>query len=284
MKKGISIWAFSDRNYRNCFHVAKRCGYDGIELSFDEEGVISPDFSLAGLSEVRNIAECYGLSLYSLASGLYWNYSLTSDHPEIRRKAEFLVKRQLDAAAILGCDTILILPGMVSGLGPFDPVVPYDVVSERALEALSRLAIYAEQNQVKIGIENVWNKFLLSPLEMRDFIDKIGSEWIGVYFDVGNVVRDGFPEQWIRILGKRIVKVHFKDYKRSVGTLDGFVELLAGDVDFDAVMEALYEIGYDGWITAEIFPYTTYSFVLLENTLNAMNHIIDDFERRDMKC
>ena len=284
MKKGISIWAFSDRNYQKCFQLAEICGYDGIELSFDEEGLISPDFSLAGLSEIRNMAERCGLSLYSLASGLYWNYSLTSDDPEIRRKAEFLVKRQLDAAAILGCDTILILPGMVSGLGPLDPIVPYEVVSERSLETLSRLAIYAEQNQVKIGIENVWNKFLLSPLEMRDFIDKIDNKWIGAYFDVGNVVRDGYPEQWIRILGKRIVKVHFKDYKRSVGTLDGFVELLAGDVNFDAVMEALHEIGYDGWITAEIFPYTTHSLVLLQNTLNATNHIIDNFGRRNMKC
>ena len=179
MKKGISIWAFSDRNYQKCFQLAEICGYDGIELSFDEEGLISPDFSLAGLSEIRNMAERCGLSLYSLASGLYCNYSLTSDDPEIRRKAEFLVKRQLDAAAILGCDTILILPGMVSGLGPLDPIVPYEVVSERSLETLSRLAIYAEQNQVKIGIENVWNKFLLSPLEMRDFIDKIDNKWIG---------------------------------------------------------------------------------------------------------
>ena len=125
---------------------------------------------------------------------------------------------------------------------------------------------------------------MLSPLEMRDFIDKIDNKWIGAYFDVGNVVRDGYPEQWIRLLGKRIVKVHFKDYKRSVGTLDGFVELLAGDVNFDAVMEALHEIGYDGWITAEIFPYTTHSLVLLQNTLNAMNHIIDNFGRRNMKC
>lgn len=92
------------------------------------------------------------------------------------------------------------------------------------------------------------------PLEMRDFLDKVGSEYVGSYFDVGNVLPFGYPEQWIRILGKRIRKVHFKDFRRSVGTPDGFVELLTGDVDYPAVTEAFREIGYDGWVTAEIIP------------------------------
>src|SRR5659263_668632 len=88
-----------------------------------------------------------------------------------------------------------------------------------------------------IGLENVWNKFLLSPIEMRDFIDKIDSSYVGAYLDVGNVINTGYPEQWIRILGKRIKKVHFKDFRKSVGTLSGFVDLLAGDVDYPEVMK-----------------------------------------------
>lgn len=274
MKKGISIWAFPNQEPRDCFRMAKRFGYDGIELSFDESGPISPQSAETELMEIRKAAESHGLSLYSLASGLYWSISLTAEDPAERERAEQLVRKQLDAAAALGCDTILILPGMVSGLGAADPVVPYEIVYERAQAALLRLAEYAEKKRVIIGIENVWNKFLLSPMEMRDFIDRIGSRRVAAYFDVGNVVRDGYPEQWIRILGHRIAKVHFKDYKRAIGTISGFVELLAGDVDFAAVMRALREVGYDGWVTAEVFPSNSDFEAFLRKTSEAMDCIL----------
>lgn len=274
MKKGISIWAFPNQEPRDCFRMAKRFGYDGIELSFDESGPISPQSAETELMEIRKAAESHGLSLYSLASGLYWSISLTAEDPAERERAEQLVRKQLDAAAALGCDTILILPGMVSGLGAADPVVPYEIVYERAQAALLRLAEYAEKKRVTIGIENVWNKFLLSPMEMRDFIDRIGSRRVAAYFDVGNVVRDGYPEQWIRILGHRIAKVHFKDYKRAIGTISGFVELLAGDVDFAAVMRALREVGYDGWVTAEVFPSNSDFEAFLRKTSEAMDCIL----------
>lgn len=274
MKKGISIWAFPNQEPRDCFRMAKRFGYDGIELSFDESGPISPQSAETDLMEIRKAAESHGLSLYSLASGLYWSTSLTAEDPAERERAEQLVRKQLDAAAALGCDTILILPGMVSGLGAADPVVPYEIVYERAQAALLRLAEYAEKKRVTIGIENVWNKFLLSPMEMRDFIDRIGSQRVAAYFDVGNVVRDGYPEQWIRILGHRIAKVHFKDYKRAIGTISGFVELLAGDVDFAAVMRALREVGYDGWVTAEVFPSNSDFEAFLRKTSEAMDCIL----------
>lgn len=274
MKKGISIWAFPNQEPRDCFRMAKRFGYDGIELSFDGNGPISPQSAETELMEIRKAAESHGLSLYSLASGLYWSISLTAEDPAERERAEQLVRKQLDAAAALGCDTILILPGMVSGLGAADPVVPYEIVYERAQAALLRLAEYAEKKRVTIGIENVWNKFLLSPMEMRDFIDRIGSRRVAAYFDVGNVVRDGYPEQWIRILGHRIAKVHFKDYKRAIGTISGFVELLAGDVDFAAVMRALREVGYDGWVTAEVFPSNSDFEAFLRKTSEAMDCIL----------
>ncbi|RPJ45010.1 MAG: sugar phosphate isomerase/epimerase, partial [Chloroflexi bacterium] len=108
---------------------------------------------------------------------------------------------------------------------------------------------------VTICIENVWNKFLLSPLEMKGFIDSFGSPCVGSYFDVGNVLLTGYPDQWIRILGPRIRRVHIKDFKKSVGTAAGFCDLLEGDVDFDAVKKALSGIQYSGYVTAEIIPY-----------------------------
>ena len=115
------------------------------------------------------------------------------------------------------------------------------------------LAPFAEELGVTLGVENVWNKFLLSPLEMRDFLDKIGSPRVKSYFDVGNVVATGYPEQWIRILGERIARVHFKDFQRDVATLDGFCDLLEGDADYAAVMRELRAVGYDGPVAAEFF-------------------------------
>ncbi len=138
---------------------------------------------------------------------------------------------------------------------PEAEVIPYDLCFEHACEGLRRILPIAEEAGVVICIENVWNKFLLSPLEMRDFIDSFNSEMVGVYFDVGNVLLTGYPEQWIRILGKRIRRLHVKDFKRSIGTVDGFVDLLEGDVDFQKVKEALVDIGYDGYVTAEILPF-----------------------------
>lgn len=105
------------------------------------------------------------------------------------------------------------------------------------------------------AVENVWNKFLLSPLEMRSFIDQFHSINVGAYFDVGNVLLSGYPEQQIRILGSRIKRIHIKDFKLSIGTIDGFVDLLEGDVDFEAFKKALAEIGYDGFVTAEMLPF-----------------------------
>ena len=108
---------------------------------------------------------------------------------------------------------------------------------------------------VTLGIENVWNKFLLSPLEMRDFIDSFASDMVGAYFDIGNVLLTGYPDQWIKILGKRIKRIHVKDFDTTVGTADGFVDLLKGSVDFEATKKALAEVDYDSYVTAEMIPY-----------------------------
>jgi len=179
-------------------------------------------------------------------------------------------------ASWLGCDTILVVPGAVSvSFAPDLGVVSYDVAYSRALLSLKELAPFAESLKVSIGVENVWNNFLLSPLEMRDFIDEVGNPYVGSYFDVGNVLYSGYPEQWIKILGKRIKKVHFKDYKKAVGTLDGFVDLLAGDVNYPAVVGALNKIGYNDYVTAEMLPpYKCYPEQIIYNTSNSMNKIL----------
>ena len=277
MKKGISIWSFAETDIRECFRLAKDAGFDGVELALDlENGPVTMHSTKEEMLALKELAESMGLTLYSVASGLYWTYNYTSSDPAKREKAKEITKKQLQVASWLGCNTILVVPGAV-GIA-FDPaaeVVEYDVAYNRALEALKELAPIAEAYQVSIGVENVWNRFLLSPMEMADFLDKVGSDYVGAYFDVGNVLYLGYPEHWIKILDKRIKKVHFKDYRRQAGDLHGFVDLLSGDVNWPAVMEQFQKIGYDDWATAEMLPpYTHYPETILYNTSNAMNKIL----------
>ncbi len=276
MKKSISFWSFVNKDVRAAMRLAKAAGYDGIELTLDAGGDITPATTDAELAAIRAYAQELGLALPSVASSLYWAYSFTSDDPAEREKAHEAAVCEIHTAKALGADTVLLVPGSVSvEFVPERPVVAYDVCWERALAALNRLKPVAEENEVAIAVENVWNKFLLSPLEMRAFIDAVDSPFVGAYFDVGNVVYSGYPEQWIRILGKRIKKVHFKDYRRNPGGLNCFVDLLSGDVDWPAVMEAFADIGYDGWVTGEMIPpYTHGSEQIITNTAASMDRII----------
>jgi hexulose-6-phosphate isomerase len=254
MKKGISVWAYDPkRTLPEVFRMAKESGFDGVEVAIADDGPITPASTEDDCRRIVEQAGEAGVSLTSLASGMGWKYPIISDDGSVRDEAIDKTRGSLDVARYLGLDTILLVPGTV------DPATPYDVAYRNAQSALRELAPHAEAVSVAIGVENVWNKFLLSPLEMARFIDEIGSPFVGAYFDVGNVLLTGYPDQWIRILGSRIKRVHFKDFQRSVGTLAGFCALTEGDVDWPAVLSALDEIGYvpgglgDGWVTAEFF-------------------------------
>ncbi len=276
MKKGISIWSFGGLSLEESFALAKKAGFDGVEVALNAEGEASLSSTDQEWKDIRKKAIDNGLELYSVACGLYWDYSITSDCAKERAKAEDIVKKEIDAAKALGCQSCLVVPGTVCA-DFVDPnkVVDYQTAYERSLDAFLRLKEYAEKAEIEIGLENVWNKFLVSPIEMKEFIDKIGSKYVGAYLDVGNVLYNGYPEHWIKLLGDRIKKVHFKDYRKVAGGLHGFVDLLAGDVNYPAVMQAFKEVGYDGWVTAEMIPnYNTYNEALIYNTSNAMDKIL----------
>lgn len=277
LKKGINIWSFKDGiKVKDAVKLAKDAGFEGLELALDEKGEVNLNTGEKELLEIKKIAEDARIELPSVASGLYWTYPLTSMDKNISEKAKTIVKKQLETAAILGSDTILVVPGAVGVdfIPGFEPV-DYDKAYEASLEAFMELKAEAEKYRVSIGIENVWNKFLLSPLEMRNFIDKVGSDFVGAYLDIGNVIYSGYPEQWVKILGKRIKKLHFKDFRRSVGTLSGFVDLLAGDVDYPEVMRQLNTIGYNDYATAEMIPnYQHHTEQIIYNTSGAMDKIL----------
>lgn len=201
MKKGINIWSFPQGTIKQSLSLAKDAGFEGVELALNGEGELSMQSTEKEIKEVKKIADDLGLSLYSLSCGLCWDYRLSDDDKAVREKAKDMIKKQLDTAKVLGADTILVIPGVVNvEFSMPEKKVAYDVVYERALEGLNELKGYAEQLKVNIGLENVWNKFLLSPMEMRDFIDKVGSEYVGSYLDIGNTLYCSYPEDWVRVL------------------------------------------------------------------------------------
>ena len=254
MKKAICGTFFPRTwDHEKKFAVTKSIGFDGIELNF---GVRNSDFTPETTDEeyaaVVAKAKAAGLELGTLTT-ILWSYPITSNFPEKRAEAVELIKGSLRAAKKIGAKSVLIVPGYcgVDFLSNPEKINYLDAYN-RAVTALNECKATAEELKVNLSIENVWNKFLTSPLEMRQIIDMVNSPYVGCYFDVGNVLVNGYPEHWIEILGSsRIKAVHFKDFDRSIGNVEGFVDLLKGDVDYTAVMEAFKKVGYDGWVTAQ---------------------------------
>jgi len=276
MKLGICSSAFPKSwSVDEIYAKAKSFGFEGIEWWLTPDGPVNVNSTTEEMHEIRRTAEKYGMELYSVACTIYWGTSLTDNDPEVRARAKAVLKKQIDVASDLGCESILVVPGAVGvDFIANCPIVDYEAAYERAVAWVAEFKDYAKEKKVEIAVENVWNKFLLSPIEMRDFVDKAESDYVGVYFDVGNVVYTGYPEQWIRILGNRIKKIHLKDFVRSIGNLSGFVKLLEGDVDYGAVMAALRDIHYDGWLTAEYsFTEETYSDGV-QQIIDAMRKIV----------
>jgi len=256
MKKGLNAWAFPGSvTARDAMKCAKAAGYESIELNLADKGEIGLDTPAATLKKLATAAKRIGIEVSSVSTGLYWAFNMASDDAAERAQAGAVLSKQLDTAKALGCDAILVIPGSV--MVAFDlskPKVDPDAAWDRALAGIMAAVPKAEDLGVTICIENVWNTFLLSATEMRDFVDACGSPRVAAYYDPANIVKYGMPEQWARVLGKRIRRVHFKDFKRNVGNLDGFVHLLDGDVNYPALMQAFQAVGYDGYVTAEIFP------------------------------
>lgn len=250
MKKGINQWAFpASMPTRKAMSQAHELGFESIELCVGESGPVPLDVSEQEVTALRRHAARNGLEIGGIATTLGWQYPLTSPDPAIQARGREIVERLLHIAHWAGAGTVLVVPGVV------DATTAYDEAIERAINVLTDLLPVAEQLQVTLAVENVWNKFLLSPIEMRDFVDQFESPYLGAYVDVGNLIVNAYPEQWIRILGRRVRRVHMKDFRASTGTLDGFVMLMEGDVDWPAVMAALRAAGYSGPLTAEYGPY-----------------------------
>ena len=282
MRKSINLWAFPypDRmTLRQCFELAKRAGFDGIEVNFDLENDLSPKATDAELRAIGKMARDIGIEISGMCTFLYWPYPFTADDPKTRARALELAGNMIRACHLIGTENLLVVPGAV-----FIPwlkdvkEISLDVVDRRAREAVAKLIPQAKSLGVHLNIENIFvSGYLMTPAEMNEFVDSFQSDHVHVHFDTGNVMFFQFPQDYIPRLGKRIRNVHFKEYsKRGTDyTIEGFRPLLDGTTDWPAVMAALDEVGYRGYLTFEYFhPFTHYPEALIYHTSDALDRLI----------
>ncbi|MCX8037133.1 MAG: sugar phosphate isomerase/epimerase [Candidatus Sumerlaeia bacterium] len=235
LRKAVYISMLSKLPEDARFKIARDLGFEGVEASTIEK----PD----EVEKLKAAAEQAGIVIHSIMNSNHWSNPLSSPDPAKVAEGMRGMETSLRNAKALGADTVLLVPAVVN------ETTPYGEAWERSQANIRKLIPLAEELKVVIAIEDVWNKFLLSPLEMARYIDEFNSPWVKAYFDVGNIVLFGYPEDWIRTLGKRIVKVHVKDFERKTSK---FVPLREGSINWPVVRKALDEIGYSGWITAEL--------------------------------
>ncbi len=244
MKPGITQICFpKDKPLKEIVEFSKDAGYEGLEGRMTDDGDIGMNKSDADLKAVRQMCDDVGIELTSMVAGASDQGSFTSlDAVQRARKLE-VVGRMLEVCAVMRVPHCLITLGAVT------EDIPYDAAYENALACCRRLAITAEKTQVHACIEYVWGKFLVSPIEMRQFLDQVASPYINFYMDPGNMMIHGFAEQWIRIIGDRVKKLHLKDFVRKTYT---FVQLGEGDANWPLIMQALRDVGYDDYAISEV--------------------------------
>jgi len=238
IKKGLVFDMLPEKlSYGDRFKLARDVGFEVVQVPTE------PDEGKA--EEIKKAADSAGIRIDSVMNMDHWKYPLSSSDRSAVEKSLAGMRTSLHNAKLWGADVVLLVPAVV------DAKTSYHDAWARSQKEIRSLIPLAEELKVVIGIEEVWNKFLLSPLEMAKYIDEFQSPRIKAWFDVGNVVLYGYPQDWIHTLGKRIVKVHLKDFKRKE---DGYawVNLGDGDVDWGAVRQAFAAVGYSGSVITEL--------------------------------
>ncbi len=243
IRRAVYIGMLPKGGYEERFWLAREVGFEAIECA-----TVYDESEAAG---IRKASEAAGLPIHSVMNSDHWKYPLSSPDPEVIARSLHGMETSLRNARAWGADTVLLVPAVVN------PQVRYEEAWKRSQEHIRKLLPLAAKLKVAIGIENVWNKFLLSPLEMARYVDEFQSPWVRAYFDVGNVALFGYPQDWIRTLGGRIVKLHLKDFqfktdqqtrKRSAE----FTDLREGELDWKEIHRALGEIQFRGVATVEL--------------------------------
>jgi L-ribulose-5-phosphate 3-epimerase len=227
-------------SYAERFKVARDAGFDAIEMQTIER--------VDEAAEVRDAAKAAGLRIHSVMNADHWKFPLSSGDRDAVNKSVAGMETSLRNAARWGADTVLLVPAVV------DATTSYKDAWTRSQRVIrERLLPLASELKVIVAVEEVWNKFLLSPLEFARYVDELDSPWLKAYFDVGNVVFYGYPQDWVRSLGRRIAKVHLKDFHldRPNGRF-AWTNIGDGDIDWREVRRAFEEVGYGGYFTTEV--------------------------------
>ena len=224
------------------FRIAKDAGFEGVEL--DSPG-------MASVQEVRDACSSTGIVIPGVVGSFHWKDQLAHPDEMVRARGEAALATAMQDCRAVGGTTVLLVPAVVG------PDVSYDEAWDRSTAAIHRALPMARELGVSIAIENVWNNFLLSPLEAARYVDQFESPNVGWYFDVGNIVAYGWPSQWVSILGPRILRLDVKEYSREKlnkeGRWAGFgVPIGEGDCEWKETMAALDKVGYTGWASAEV--------------------------------
>jgi L-ribulose-5-phosphate 3-epimerase len=262
IKKAVSIGMIGEKGTLDeKFKLVKELGFDGIEFN-------SP---VGNKEEVKKALDANGLGVSEIIDGLHWKELLSSPSEDMRGRGVAALKQALEDAKFFGTNEVLLVPGKVL------PNANFDECYKRSQEEIKKVIPYAKEMGVKIGIENVWNDFINDPETMVKYIDSFESEYVMAHYDVGNHVKFNKPEHWVRTLGKRILRLHIKEYttaKTAEGKVIGFGAKLGdgGDIKWDEVTKALAEIGYTGWATAEV-PGGNRD--VLKDIAERMNRILD---------
>lgn len=215
--------------------IAADAGFDAVE----PDTIFDPE----QLEATINAADKAGVALDAIICSRHWSKPLSHPDPNVRAECVEAMKVSMQNAKAMGGDMVLLVPAVVN------PGIMYKDAWERSLRHVKELAEYAEDLHITIGLENVWNKFLLSPLEFLHYLDEVGSPRVKAWFDVGNILLYGYPQDWIRTLGDQIARVDVKDFKTDNFS---FTPLLDGSTDWPEVMKAFDEIGYEGYFAAEV--------------------------------
>ena len=218
------------------FAFAKKCGFEGVEYN---AGSLK---DIGKAAELGKLARRAGVPIHSLVYG-GWGAPFSSPDPAVIKRGLAGMQAALRSAKACGADNILLVPAIVN------ETVSYGDAYKRSQEHIRKLLPLAKELKVTIAVENVWNKFLLSPLEFARYVDEFDHPYLKAYFDIGNVILFGYSQDWIRTLGKRIARIHLKDFKRK-----GYqwTNLREGDVNWKQVRLALDEVGYSGFMTTEL--------------------------------
>ena len=236
MKKGICIGSLPGNSTEARFKLAKEAGFDGVEIGT----LVNGDDRY----ETKEIATQHQLEVFGVMNSKHWSCPLSDADDTVRAESREGMLDSIATARVVGADTVLLVPAVVN------EATHYEAAYERSQTEIRKLIPEASKKGITIAIENVWNKFLLSPMEFSQYLDEFEDETVTAYFDVGNIVLYGYPQHWIRSLGSRISKVHIKGFNANETRFTYLIEDCT--IDWNAVMAALEDVGYDDYMTAEL--------------------------------